>query len=656
MSAKTISLIPRQKLFGNPTRAQCQISPDGQLLSWLAPHNDVLNIWVAPVGDLGAARPVTDDRGRGIRFSFWARNASHLLYAQDTAGNEDWHVYSVSAEGGSPVDLTPLKGIHAQVAGMSWSSPTTVMININDRDPRWHDLYKVDLVTGERELVFENDRDFGGVALDRNLNLRIGVRTLEEEGGREIYKLENGEWSPFMRITHEDDLATGIFGFDASGDGLYLRDSRGRDMAALTRMTLATGDTAIIAESDRADVSNVLQHPTTYEIEAFAVNHEMREWTALDAQVGKDLEFLKSELPGEIALQNRTKADNHWIVAAAAAERPETFHLYDRETQSLSELFDSRPELADEPLVPMHPVTISARDGLGLVSYLSLPKCSTSEGASRPESPRPMVLLVHGGPWARDGYGFNPAHQWLADRGYAVLSVNYRGSVGFGKSFLNAADLEWAGKMHDDLIDAVDWAIAEGIADPDKIAIMGGSYGGYATLVGLTFTPEKFACGVDIVGPSNLETLLETIPPYWTSFFETFARRVGDPRTEEGKALLQARSPVHKADAITKPLLIGQGANDPRVKQAESDQIVQAMTDKGLAVTYILYPDEGHGFARPENSMSFHAAAEAFLAVHLGGGAERFGDDLNGSSLEVRQGVEDIPGLSEALDAMVQKG
>lgn len=655
MTDKTISLIPRQKLFGNPTRAQCKISPDGRLLSWLAPRDDVLNIWVAPVDDLGAARAITNDTGRGIRFSVWARNASHLLYIQDKGGDEDWHVYAVSAEGGDPIDLTPIEGVHAQFTGMSWSAPTTVMLGLNDRDARWHDIYKVDLVSGERELVFKNDLDFAGVVLDRDLNLRLGSKTLEQEGGREFFRMTDGEWSPFFRIAHEDDLATGVYGFDASGDDVYMVDSRGRDMAALNRMTVATGDTTVIAESSEADVSDVMMHPTTYEIEAYAVNREMKQWTPLQDAVGQDLAFLKSELSGEIALQSRTKADDQWIVSAAAAERPETYYLYDRSSKSLRELFDSRPELHGAPLVPMHPVTLDARDGLKLVSYLSLPKSSTGNGSDRPDAPCPLVLLVHGGPWARDSYGFNAAHQWLSDRGYAVLSVNYRGSVGFGKNFVNAADLEWAGKMHDDLIDAVNWAIAEKIADPDKIAIMGGSYGGYATLVGLTFTPEVFCCGVDIVGPSNLETLLETIPPYWTSFYETFARRVGDPRTEDGKALLKDRSPVHRADAITKPLLIGQGANDPRVKQAESDQIVQAMTDKGLPVIYVLYPDEGHGFARPENRMSFHAAAEAFLSVHLGGAAERFGSDLDGSSLEVSHGADEIPGLPDALASMAGK-
>jgi dipeptidyl aminopeptidase/acylaminoacyl peptidase len=292
---------------------------------------------------------------------------------------------------------------------------------------------------------------------------------------------------------------------------------------------------------------------------------------------------------------------------------------------------------------------IKARDGLTLVSYLSLPPGSDANGDGIPDAPVPLVLNVHGGPWARDDYGFDPEHQWLANRGYAVLGVNYRGSTGFGKSFINASNKEWAGKMHDDLLDAVEWAVAQKITTADKVAIYGGSYGGYATLVGLTFTPHTFACGVDIVGPSNLATLLATIPPYWKSFFEEFATRVGDPRTEEGKKLLEERSPLTRVDAIKKPLLIAQGANDPRVKQAESDQIVQSMKDKGLPVTYVLYPDEGHGFARPANRTSFYAIAEGFLAQCLGGRYEPVGDDFKGPNVQVPEGAQHVPGLPDAL-------
>jgi dipeptidyl aminopeptidase/acylaminoacyl peptidase len=349
---------------------------------------------------------------------------------------------------------------------------------------------------------------------------------------------------------------------------------------------------------------------------------------------------------------SRTLDDSRWVVATDDPLRGISSHLYDRRAGTVTKLFDQRPALIGQPLQPMHAREIRTRDGLTMVSYLTLPPGSDADGDGRPDRPVPMVLNVHGGPWARDTFGFDPEHQWLANRGYAVLSVNFRASTGFGKAFVNAGDREWAARMHDDLLDAVDWAVREKVTTADKVAIYGGSYGGYATLVGLTFTPDRFACGVDIVGPSNLETLLASIPPYWKSFFEDLARRVGDPRTEDGKKLLRERSPLWRADQIRRPLLIAQGANDPRVKQAESDQIVSAMKGKNLPVTYVLYPDEGHGFARPQNRTSFYAISEGFLSTCLGGRFEAVGNDFAGSSLQVPEGAQHVPGLSDALARM----
>jgi dipeptidyl aminopeptidase/acylaminoacyl peptidase len=407
----------------------------------------------------------------------------------------------------------------------------------------------------------------------------------------------------------------------------------------------------VIAESGVADVSGVMIHPTRYTPEAYAVNYLRNEWTALDDGVGADLAHLREQLPGEIGVVSRTRDDATWIVVNWAAESPGTYYLYDRASRELTKLFSVRPELEPYTLADMHPVEIPSRDGLTLVSYLSLPPGSDSDGDGRPDEPLPMVLFVHGGPWGRDAYGYNSAHQWLANRGYAVLSVNFRASTGFGKAFISAGDLEWGRKMHDDLLDGVAWAIAEGVTTEDRVAIMGGSYGGYATLAGLAFTPETFACGVDIVGPSNLETLLESTPPYWASQYELLARGVGDPRTPEGEALLRERSPLHAAGDIKKPLLIGQGANDPRVKRAESDQIVEAMRASGLPVTYVLFPDEGHGFARPENNLAFNAVAEGFLASCLEGRQEPIGEAFAGSSLTVLEGEGNVSGLAEALAA-----
>jgi dipeptidyl aminopeptidase/acylaminoacyl peptidase len=639
------SLIPRAKLFGNPSRAMCQISPDGRWLSWLAPKDGVLNIWVAPPGDIAAARVVTQDKKRGIRMYGWAYNSTHLLFLQDEGGTEDWHVFVVELASGSVRDLTPIAGVQAQFHDLSLDRPNLVAVGLNDRDKAWHDLYCIDMLSGEKELIFENKQQLGQIVLDRQLRPRLASQPRGKEGGRSLYRIEGHTLEPIGVVEHEDDLTTHTLGFTRDGATLYGLSSIGRDRAALIATDWKTGGEQVLAEHPRADIGRVLTNPQTFVIEAAGARYLTLDWIALEERVATDLQRLQAALPGEIAVADRTRDDSRWIVVASAAEAPATYHLYERGSGKISQLFATRPELQAYTLAPMRGEVIRARDGLELPSYLTLP----AGAGERPPTPLPMVLLVHGGPWARDEYGFNPQHQWLADRGFAVLSVNFRASTGFGKAFVNAGDLEWGRKMHDDLIDAVEWAIARGFARRDRIAIMGGSYGGYATLAGLTFTPELFCCGVDIVGPSNLATLLATIPPYWAAFFENLARRVGDPRTAEGRTLLQQRSPLHFAQRIARPLLIGQGANDPRVKQAESDQIITAMRAKGLAVTYVLYPEEGHGFAIPENRQAFYAIAEAFLVTHLGGIAQPFGGDLEGAKFDVREGRSHIPGLDAVL-------
>jgi len=639
------SLIPRAQLFGNPTRAQAQLSPDGQWLSWLAPKDGVLNIWVAPVGDMDAARVISDDRKRGIRFHGWAPNGTHVLYFQDEGGDEDFHTFAIEVATRKMRNLTPIKGVQAQMHGFSLDFPDTIAVGLNERDKSWHDLFLIDIRSGKRELLFENKDQLSRIVLDRQFKPRLASKTRAKEGGRTRYRIDDGKLIEIGVVGHEDDLTTYTIGYTRDGSTLYTVSSIGRDKAALFATDTATGKERVLAEHPKADVGHVLSHPETGVIDAAGAVYLHLDWIPLEEAMASDLKFLHGELPGEVGIADRTLDDKVWIVTASAAETPTTYHLYDRSKQALRELFSTRPELKSYRLAPMHGEVIRARDGLELPSYLTLPHGKRP----RPAEPLPMVLAVHGGPWARDAYGFDAEAQWLADRGFAVLSVNFRASTGFGKAFINAGDLEWGRKMHDDLIDAVEWAVANGIARRDRIAIMGGSYGGYATLAGLTFTPDVFRCGVDIVGPSNLETLLETIPPYWAAFYETLCRRVGDPRTEAGKKLLWERSPLNFAGNITKPLLIGQGANDPRVKQAEADQIIQAMRAKDLPVTYVLYPEEGHGFAVPENRLSFQAIAEAFLVANLGGQAEPIGKDFEGAKLEVPEGAGHVQGLEAAL-------
>jgi dipeptidyl aminopeptidase/acylaminoacyl peptidase len=648
-------LIPREALFGNPERALVQISPDGKYLSWIAPVNGVMNVWVAPDGDMSRARAVTNDKARGIRRYFWSYQPGTLLYLRDTGGDEDFHLYGVDVATGKARDLTPFEKTTASVVAVSHGQPGAILVGMNDRDAKWHDLYRVDLATGKRTLVDRNEDEIGNYLVDDDYTIRYATRS-RPDGGTDILQPDGeGGWKVYSTIPFEDGFTTQPTGLTTDGKTLYMIDSRERNTAALYAIDVETGERTLVHEDARADIGNALAHPQTGKVQAVAVDYLREEWQPIDPAIAADLAKLQTLGPGVAGVNSRTYDDGTWIVTYSAAEQPVTYYRYDRAGDgSLIKLFSARPVLDGKPLVPMWPVEIESRDGKTLVSYLTLPRSADANNDGKPEVAVPMVLLVHGGPWARDSYGYASYAQWLANRGYAVLMTNFRGSTGFGKDFTNAGNAEWGAKMHDDLLDAVDWAVARGVTTDDQVAIMGGSYGGYATLAGLAFTPDKFACGVDIVGPSNLNTLLATVPPYWASFYKQLVGRMGDPETEEGRAWLTERSPLTKADTISKPLLIGQGANDPRVKQAESDQIVEAMTAKGIPVTYVLFPDEGHGFARPENSMAFNAVAEGFLAQCLGGRAEPIGDDLTGSSIVVPTGADIVPGLAEALEGHEQ--
>jgi dipeptidyl aminopeptidase/acylaminoacyl peptidase len=645
-------LIPRDVLFGNPERAGVQISPDGKRLAYIAPWGGVLNVWVGPADRPEAAKPVTNDKSRGIRQFSWAVNGDYILFLQDKGGDENFHVYSVNLKTGAETDLTPFDGARGGIAELSREFPDEVLLSVNNRNPALFDLHRLNLVTGERSVLEQNDQGFTGYVTDDNFKARLATR-MNPAGGIDVFqKGTGGEWEPLLSIPMEDTLTTSPIGFTKDGQTVYMMDSRGSNTGRFVAYDLKTGEITPIAANDKADVSNAMINPITKEVEAVAFNYTKNEWEFLDTAMGAEFETIRSKVgPGEINLTSRSLDDQEWTLAITDDNGPVRYYLYDRETDTPTFLFTNRPALEDLTLAPMHPVVIPSRDGLDLVSYLTLPTwLDTNEDMVPDAGALPMVLLVHGGPWARDNWGFNPYHQWLANRGYAVLSVNFRGSTGFGKDFLNAANLEWGTKMHDDLLDAVDWAVENGVAKKDKVAIMGGSYGGYATLAGLTFTPDVFAAGVDIVGPSNLKTLLDTIPAYWGPMRQMFYTRMGDPNTPEGLALLEERSPVNHADKIRKPLLIGQGANDPRVKQAESDQIVTAMKNHNIPVTYVLFPDEGHGFARPENSQAFNSVTENFLAMHLGGRSQPItAQDFEGSTIQVPEGATGVRGLADAL-------
>jgi dipeptidyl aminopeptidase/acylaminoacyl peptidase len=612
-----VDLIPRGILFGNPERTSPRISPDGTRLGWIAPRDGVLNVWVAPIGasgpsgvDWDAATVVTDDTDRGIRSFNWARDGRHLLYVQDTGGDENWRLYDVDMDTMARRDLTPFDGIQARILATSKRHRDQILVGMNRDNPQLHDVYRLDLPTGELVKVIENP-GYAGWLADEELAVRGALAPLPD-GGFDLLVRDSadGDWRTLLTISADDAPASDVLSFSGDGRSLLAISSAGTDTGRLCRVDLATGEIEVLLEDPEADVAGAMLHPDTRDPQIVEVLKDRTEYHVLDPSVEADFKAIRALHPGDPQPVGRDEADATWLVAFIDDAGPVRYFAYDRATKAGSFLFDSRPELSRYDLAGMDPFSFTARDGLTIHAYVTFPP-----GVER--SGLPMVLDVHGGPQARDTWGFNPEAQWLANRGYMTVQVNYRGSTGYGKSFVSAGDREWGAKMHDDLLDAVQYVVDQGWADPKKVAIYGGSYGGYAALVGAAFTPDVFCCAVDIVGPSNLQTLLETVPPYWKPVIAQLYRRVGNPETD--KEFLWSRSPLSRARDIRIPLLIAQGANDPRVKQAESEQIVAALKDAGIDYEYMLFPDEGHGFAKPENRQKFYAAAERFLAKYLGG-------------------------------------
>jgi len=609
-----VDLIPRDILFGNPERVAPRISPDGTQLTWIAPRDGVLNVWVAPIGPSGvgwdAATVVTDDTDRGIRSFTWARDGRHLLYVQDTGGDENWRLYDVDMKTMARRDLTPFDGIQARIIATSKRHRDEVLVGMNRDNPQLHDVYRLDLPTGELVKVIENP-GYAGWLADEELAVRGTLAPLPD-GGFDLLVRDSadGDWRTLVTITADDAPASDVLSFSGDGRSLLAISSAGTDTGRLCRIDLASGEIDVLLEDPEADVAGAVLHPDTRDPQIVEVLKDRTEYHVLDPSVEADFKAIRALHPGDPQPVGRDEADAIWLIAFTDDAGPVQYFAYDRASRTGSFLFDSRPELSRYDLARMDPFSFTARDGLTIHGYVTFPP-----GVER--SGLPMVLDVHGGPQARDVWGFNPEAQWLANRGYMSVQVNYRGSTGYGKSFVSAGDREWGAKMHDDLLDAVQYVVDQGWADPKKVAIYGGSYGGYAALVGAAFTPDVFCCAVDIVGPSNLQTLLETVPPYWKPVIAQLYRRVGNPETD--KEFLWSRSPLSRVHDIRIPLLIAQGANDPRVKQAESEQIVAALKEAGIDYEYLLFPDEGHGFAKPENRLKFYAAAERFLARHLGG-------------------------------------
>lgn len=627
--SESLPLIPRELLFGNPERTSPALSPDGSRLAWLAPDsNNVLQVWMK-ILETNEERVMTADKKRGIQVYFWAKDNRTLLYLQDRDGDENYHLYGVDLATGKTRDFTPIDGVRVYNVVLHPDFPDTVMVWLNARERTLFDVHRLDLRSGTLTLDTQNPGDVAAWTADAQFRVRA-AHIIPPNGGTEIRvrASETASWQTFLAAAPDETLA--VLDFTTDGESLFLKSSLGRDKAAVVRKHIASGTEEVIAVSDAVDADDVMIHRKRHVVEAVAFSPGRTTWQAIDPEVKEDFAGLAALDSGDFTVVSRTENDDVWLVAYTSDRASRRFYRWDRKTKQGAFLFSAQPKLDGMPLAEMQPVVISTRDGLKMHSYLTLPP-----GA--PARCLPMVLFPHGGPWHRDQWGYNGMAQWLANRGYLVLQPNFRGSTGYGKSFLRAGYKEWGRKMHDDLIDAVNWAVESGLADPKRIGILGGSYGGYCALAALTFTPEVFACSVDIVGVSHLKTFAESIPPYWKPFRSLLDVRMANIDDPKDAQLIHDGSPLNFAHKIVRPLLIGQGANDPRVRQAESEQIVSAIEKNGGAATYVLYPDEGHGFVRPENRIDFIARAEAFLAKYLKGRVERTNTErIPGSTAIVR--------------------
>lgn len=620
--AQSPPLIDRELFFGDPEIAGAQISPDGAYIAFIKPYKGMRNVWVKKTAEpFGNAKPVTADTKRPIPGYFWSRDGKYILFVQDKAGDENYNVYAVNpAEApaaGQDVpsarNLTEAQGIRAAIYAVPRSEPDAIYIGLNDRDKAWHDLYKVKISTGERTLMRKNTERITSYVFDLKDQLRLATRSAEN-GDTEVLRVDADKFTKVYSCNVFESC--GPVRYHKDGQRVYLQTNKGDvDLIRLVLFNPTTGKEELV-ESDpmkRVDFGNATFSEVSDELIATTYDDERERIYWKDKAFEADYKNLQKQLPGkEISFGSSTKDEKLFLIYANADTDPGASYLYDRTTKKLTLQYQAREKLNRAHLAPMKAVRYPSSDGLEVPAFLTLPKGVEAKNL-------PAIIVPHGGPWYRDSWGYNSFAQFLANRGYAVLQPNFRGSTGYGKKFIDAGNKQWGEKMQDDITWGAKYLAAQGIADPKKIGIMGGSYGGYATLAGVTFTPDTYAAAVSIVGPSNLITLLESIPPYWEQIRKLFYERMGDPNTPEGKAQLLRQSPLTHAAKIKTPLLVIQGANDPRVTKRESDQIVIALRDRGFPVEYLVAPDEGHGFARPENNMAMFATSEKFLAKYLGG-------------------------------------
>lgn len=623
-AAQLPALIDRELFFGNPEYAGAQISPDGKYISFVKPLNGTLNVWVKGVDEpFEAARPMTNDQARPVRSYFWSRDGKYILFVQDKGGDENFNVYAVNPmdkpAAGSPVpaarNLTEAKGIRAMIQNVPRSEPDAIYVGINDRDKAWHDIYKVKISTGERTLVAQNNDRYQGLIFDNADKPRLAVRSAQN-GDTEILRLEDGGKATLVYSCNTFETCQPIR-FNKDNKRVYIENNKGDglDLSELDLLDVTTGKLEKV-ENDpmgKVDFGGAIFSNVTNDMIVTSYEDDRERLYFKDKGFEKDYNLIKKRLGDrEISFGSGTTDESKYIVSTFSDTDPGTVWLFDRKTHGLSTLYQVREKLDRKSLAPMTSIRYKSSDGLEIPAYLTLPKGVEAKNL-------PLVVFPHGGPWGRDSWGYSTFAQFLANRGYAVLQPNFRASTGYGKKFLNAGNNEWGQKMQDDLTWGVKYLVANGTVDPKRVGIMGGSYGGYATLAGVTFTPDLYSAAVAIVAPSNLQTLLQSIPPYWEAIRATFYKRMGDPNTPEGLAQMKRQSPLYSADKIKTPLMIVQGANDPRVNKREADQIVIALRDRNYPVEYLVAPDEGHGFARPVNNMAMIAASEKFLAKHLGG-------------------------------------
>lgn len=617
-------LIDREIFFGNPEIAAGKLSPDGNFISFVKPYKGTLNIWVKKFNEpFDAARPLTAETQRPVTQYFWSRDSKKVLYVKDIGGDENYNLYAVDPNAAMDKesvpenkDLTNLKGVRVMIFGIPRNEPNTVYIGLNDRDPAWHDLYKLNINTGERILIKQNSGEerITGYVFDWDDKLRLATRA-NQDGSNDILRVDNDK---LVSIYTTNIFETAYpLEFDKDNKKVYLITNKGndRDLMQLVLLDPVTLKEELVDKDplNKVDIGSAGFSEVTRELTYTTYEDEKTRIVWKDQALKQDYEVIRKQFEGhEIALVNATNDEQKFLVIPYSDTDPGSTYIYDRQTKKLTYQYTPRPNLPIKDLATMQPIQYKSSDGLMIPAYLTIPKGLEPKNL-------PLVVMPHGGPWGRDSWGYFSYVQFLANRGYAVLLPNFRASTGYGKAFLNAGNNEWGQKMQDDITWGVKYLIEQGIADPEKVGIMGGSYGGYATLAGLAFTPDVYKCGVSIVGPSNLLTLLNSIPPYWESIRTIFYERMGNPDTPEGKAQLERQSPLNSATKIKSPLLVIQGANDPRVNIHESDQIVVALRDRGADVEYLVAPDEGHGFARPVNNMAMLAAAEKFLAKHLGG-------------------------------------